>query len=81
MLRIVGRLKTSTGLYRSCAAVLHITNLLGLFRTGLVKFGLGRFSFDQFRLDFTNTKKREIKKENAMKYRVAAQLKITERNY
>ena len=31
--------KTSTGSYRSCAAVLHFTNLLGLFRTGLVKFG------------------------------------------
>ena len=31
--------KTSTGSYRSCAAVLHFTNLLGLVRTSLVKFG------------------------------------------
>ena len=31
--------RTSMGSYRSCAAVLHFTNLLGLFRTVLVKFG------------------------------------------
>ena len=39
MLQVEDLKKTSTGPYRSCAAVLDITNLLGLFRTGLVKFG------------------------------------------
>ena len=53
--------KTSTGSYRSCAAVLHFTNLLRLFRTGLVKFGQVSFLLVSSDWIFTNTKEEKKK--------------------